>query len=384
MIAPDLSGGGVTRVYLVASIIQAAGYAVEVTGFAFGAKVYPDPPAHLVVRPVFYDQARSPLPQIQTLLRQITGDVVYAIKPKPTSYGIALLKQVFARCPVAVDIDDWELSWLGGDDYRYRPGLRQFLRDLLKPDGSLRKADHPLYIQWMEGLVKRATAISINTRFLQQRFGGTYLPNCKDTQLFDPHQFDPHTSREKYGLAPYRVLMFPGTARPHKGLEDILIAMDQLNWDNLRLVIVGGRKPDNYEDQLIEQWGRWIIKIPPQAPETMPEVVAAADVVVVPQRDSPIAQAQFPIKLTDGMAMAKPILATRVGDIPEILGDAGYLVEPGSPPQLAAALEQIFADFDAAIQIGKAARVRCENYYSVATAATILAAMMEQSVLSAI
>ncbi len=380
MIAPDLSGGGVTRVYLVASILQAAGYPVEVTGFAFGAKVYPDPPANLVVRPVFYDEARSPLPQIQTLLRQIDGDVIYAIKPKPTSYGIALLKQVFSRCPVAVDIDDWELSWLGGDSYRYRPSPKQFFRDVFKPDGSLRKADHPLYLQWLERFVKRATAVSINTRFLQQRFGGTYLPNCKDTQLFDPSRFDPHTSREKYGLTGYRVLMFPGTARPHKGLEDILFAMDQLNWADLRLVIVGGRKPDNYEDQLLEQWGRWIIKIPPQAPETMPEVVAAADVVVVPQRDSPIAKAQFPIKLTDGMAMAKPILTTRVGDIPEILGDAGYLVDPGSPAQLATTLERIFADFDTATQIGKAARVRCEKDYSIATAATIMAAIMEQSV----
>ena len=45
--------------------------------------------------------------------------------------------------------------------------------------------------------------------------------------------------------------------------------------------------------------------------EMMPEIVSAADVIVVPQRNTPAAQAQFPLKLTDGMAMAKPILATQ-------------------------------------------------------------------------
>ena len=39
--------------------------------------------------------------------------------------------------------------------------------------------------------------------------------------------------------------------------------------------------------------------------------------------------------------MAKPILATRVGDIPHILGDTGYLVAPDSPQQLAEAIESV-------------------------------------------
>ena len=49
-----------------------------------------------------------------------------------------------------------------------------------------------------------------------------------------------------------------------------------------------------------------------------------------------IARAQFPLKLTDGMAMAKPVLSTRVGDILEILSDTGYIVdqkEKGTSPQ---------------------------------------------------
>jgi glycosyltransferase involved in cell wall biosynthesis len=167
--------------------------------------------------------------------------------------------------------------------------------------------------------------------------------------------------------------MFPGAPRPYKGVEDVLIALDRLDRDDLRLAIVGGSPYDDYDRQLQEKWGRWIIQLPRSPNHLMPEVVSAAHVVVVPQRDTPAAQAQFPLKLTDGMAMAKPILATRVGDIPQILADTGYLVEPNSPEQIARSIELIFADLDTANAKGIAARKRCIQNYSLDVMAKILA-----------
>ena len=72
------------------------------------------------------------------------------------------------------------------------------------------------------------------------------------------------------------------------------------------------------------------------------------------------------------MAMSKPIIATRVGDIPEIVGDTGYLVEPSSPQQIAAKIELIFNDLTAANSQGIKARERCIKYYSIDAMATIL------------
>nr|WP_277875852.1 glycosyltransferase family 4 protein [Trichocoleus sp. FACHB-90] len=207
---------------------------------------------------------------------------------------------------------------------------------------------------------------------MKERFGGVYLPNGKDTTLFDPSQFDSEASRIRYGLAGYRILMFPGAPRPYKGLEDVLAALDVLNQPDLRLVIVGGSPYDAYDNQLMQQWGRWIIKLPKYPVLEMPAVVAAAHIVVVPQRDTPAAQAQFPLKLTDGMAMAKPILSTYVGDIPEILGGTGYLVTPESPEEIAEKIQWIFEHLDEANQQGMKARERCINYYSTDTMAAIL------------
>ncbi len=374
VIAPDLAGGGTTRVYLVANALQQLGCDVTVVGFQFAEQLYPAPPAHLKVCAVSAVRSLKYLNNLTQLLPKIQGDVLYAIKPRPTSFGTALLKRVVARKPVIVDIDDWEMSWFSG----YRPYPRQLARDILKSDGALRNPEHPVYLEWMENLVSKADAVTVTTHFLQQKFGGHYLPNSKDTQIFDPAKYDAEASREKYGLAGYRVLMFPGTARPHKGLEDVLIALDQLDQPDFRLVIVGGRRPDSYEDDLFERWGRWLIKLPRFPINEMAQVVSAAHIVVVPQRDRETAKAQFPLKLTDGMSMAKPILSTRVGDIPEILGETGYIVDPESPDQIAEQLTQIFSDIEKANFKGKMARQRCIEHYSVMTMATQLQGILSQ------
>jgi glycosyltransferase involved in cell wall biosynthesis len=324
ILTPNFSKGGVDRAYLLGQVFKKLNYDVEILGFLFGKSIYPEPPSDMEIfclpgcnYPKFLGSARQ-------LANKIDGDIICAVKPKPTSFGVALINKIRTRKPIIVDIDDWELSWHGGDEWQYRPGLKQLARDILKKEGALRNPDHPLYLKWMELSMNRADAVTADTEFLLRRFGGTYIPNGKDTDLFDPQKYDPQVSRQRYGLAEYRVLMFPGAPRPHKGLEDVLMALDQLNQADFRLVIVGGNPYDNYDDQLIERWGRWIIKLPQVSVEQMPEIVAASHVVVVPQRDTPVAKAQFPIKLTDGMAMAKPILATRVGDIPEILSETGY------------------------------------------------------------
>ena len=363
VVAPDLAGGGTTRVYLVANALQHIGCDVTVVGAQFAPQLYPVPPDNLKVVPVPAVRSLKYAIALKDILSHLNSDIIYAIKPRPTSFGSALLKKLTTGKPLLLDIDDWEMSWHG---HPYRPGPKQLIRDALTPNGALHNPEHPAYMEWMESLVPRADAVTASTRFLQTRFDGHYLPNSKDTSLFDPQHYNPESSREKYGLSGYRVLMFPGTARPHKGLEDVLIALEQLDQPDLRLVIVGGRKPDSYEDDLFKRWGRWLIKLPRFPMATMAEVVSAAHVVVVPQRDYKTARAQFPLKLTDGMAMAKPIISTTVGDIPEILPHCGYLADPESPAQLAKTIELIFQDWTAATQTGFKARGRCIEHYSLA------------------
>ena len=357
--------GGAIRPFLLAQALSQIGYDVEILGIAFDAN-----PLNLETQKVpiyaypcqyhsgFFRAAAK-------VIQKIDGDIIYAVKPKTTSFGIALVKKMISNIPLILDIDDWELSWYGEDKWRYRPNLKELFQDIFHKNGALKYPDYAFYLQRMEKLVNQADIITTHTHFLQQRFGGVYRPNGKDTSLFNPQNYDPEKSRIKYGLADYQVLMFPGAPRPYKGVEDVLIALEQLNQPKLKLVIVGGSPYDQYDQQLIEKWDKWIIKLPKYPVHVMPEIVSAAHIVVVPQRDTPAAQAQFPLKITDGMAMEKPVLATRVGDIPEILGDTGFLVSPNSPAAIGQQITWIFNNYDQAIARGVQARKRCIANYSI-------------------
>lgn len=385
IIASDLSKSGAgrwkgaVRPFLLAQAFQSLGHSVEILGFADGDDGLPSE-ADLPIK--VFKKANYPgfLGAARSLMAQIEGDIVVAYKLKPSSFGLALMYKLLykrgKKCPVILDIDDWELSWHGGDDYRYPGSPVQMAKDILKSDGAMRNPDYPLFLQWVERFSPRADAITLHTQFLQSRFGGSYVPNGKNMALFDPSKYDADQSRDRYNLSDYKVLMFPGAPRPYKGVEDILTALDKLGREDCRLVIVGGSPYDKYDDYLLKNWGKWIIKLPKYPYEQMPDIVAAAHVLVVPQRDTPAAQAQFPLKLTDGMAMAKPVLATRVGDIPEILGDTGYLVDSEASDQMAEQLKLIFQDLPAAQQRGLSARQRCRALYSIDAMATRLGTIL--------
>ncbi|WP_066426411.1 glycosyltransferase family 4 protein [Anabaena sp. 4-3] len=365
-------GGGSVRSFLLAQALQKLNYQVEILGFVFGETAAVFPPSAIQINQFIGHKYPKFLLSAAQLLKKLDGDIIYAMRPKPTTLGLSLWHKIRKHRPVILDIDDWELSWYGGEKWQYNPSLKQLYRDIFKPDGALRNPDHPLYLKFVEGMSSQADAITIHTKFLQERFGGIYVPNGKDTDLFNPTHYDAEKSRAYYGLSGYKILMFPGAPRPYKGVEDVLMALDILNEPDLKLVIVGGSPYDDYDTQLTEKWGRWIIKLPKYPPTEMPKIVAAAHLIVVPQRNTSAALAQFPLKLTDGMAMAKPVLATRVGDIPEIVGNTAYLVEPACPEQMATEIKLIFQDLEAANERGRQARIRCIEKYSIDAMASTL------------
>jgi glycosyltransferase involved in cell wall biosynthesis len=73
----------------------------------------------------------------------------------------------------------------------------------------------------------------------------------------------------------------------------------------------------------------------------------------------------FGIFLLEAMALCKPVVATRVGGIPEVVvdGETGYLVPPGEPEKLAQSILAILEDDRK--KIGRAGRRRVEEVFSL-------------------
>ncbi len=79
------------------------------------------------------------------------------------------------------------------------------------------------------------------------------------------------------------------------------------------------------------------------------------------------------IALMEAMSYGVPVVATRVGGIPELLTeDTGILVKDKDPKALAEAIERIFKDKQLRMSLGKAARARIEKHFSVEKNASYL------------
>jgi glycosyltransferase involved in cell wall biosynthesis len=68
----------------------------------------------------------------------------------------------------------------------------------------------------------------------------------------------------------------------------------------------------------------------------------------------------------EAMACETPVIATRVGGIPEVVVDdeTGWLVPPGDAAALAAAVRRLLDDSDRAARFGRAGRLRVETQFS--------------------
>ncbi|MGH9897204.1 MAG: glycosyltransferase, partial [bacterium] len=107
-------------------------------------------------------------------------------------------------------------------------------------------------------------------------------------------------------------------------------------------------------------------------------------IVAIPQRSGIGTRGQTPAKLIDAMALAKPILATRVEEITEVVGDdAAVLVDPGDVSGLRRGVEWLLAHPDEARQMGQAARRRFEASFSLSGARERMQRVLEAAAAAA-
>ena len=95
----------------------------------------------------------------------------------------------------------------------------------------------------------------------------------------------------------------------------------------------------------------------------MPGFYATTDILVSSSR-----QEGLPVALLEGMASALPVVATRVGAVPEVIvdGESGLLVPPDQPEALASAILRLLNDPDLRLQFAAAAQNRIAREFSSA------------------
>lgn len=309
VLAWDVGHNPLGRAMVLAQILQRR-YDVEIWGAQFpryGTEVW-EPLRDTDIPIRVFDGRRLPahLQAMEEVASMIEADAVWVSKPRLPSFLLGALAKQDHGLPLVLDVDDRELSFFAEDtglgtaqllSRRGQPGLVEpFERDWTRAcDPAIGAADH----------------VTVSNPALAELYGGTLVPHSRDEHLFDPARYDRDETREALGFGPDdRLLLFGGTPRAHKGVIDVLRALDRLGDERYRLLVFGSQQLDEMRNQ-IGPLGRWALALPPQPFSDLARTVHAADLACVLQDPThPVSAHQLPAKITDALAMEVPCLLT--------------------------------------------------------------------------
>ena len=174
------------------------------------------------------------------------------------------------------------------------------------------------------------------------------IGSAVDLEKFSPKR-DPMKFRREVGLsAEIPIIANIGMIRPDKGQFNLVEAARIVRHQrkDAHFVFVGeatgGRSREKWVRKAIDRAGlngnvlmmgyRWDI----------PDILAAANMVVIASRHTEAS----PIVLREAFASGRPVVATRVGDVPEIIvhGENGLIVQPNDSNALATAILLFLSD----------------------------------------
>ena len=362
LISNDISTNDLPRIYCLYSILRKY-YDVEVMGACFGKGPYPIYDDTFPLQTYSGNWFPRFLKSVRAMVKDISGDVIIPDNYEFASFGVAMLKKAISGKPVILGLSDYQSGL-------YSAWSKQSKKELLLSPNSL------LYTQIMEKMIRYADDVLTTSSFLMNKYGGVYLPHGRDTDALDPDKIDGDYLRDKYELGEKKVIVFCGRPTKHANLEALLDAMELINRDDICILLVGGNPNGEYEKKIFKQGGRWLKLIGLRPWNEVPYFLDMGDLVVLPQKKTTFTQAYTPAKMFEAMAMAKPIIATRVSDMPEILKGCGIIVSVGEPQELADAIEKVLSSPDEAAEMGRRARLRCiERYSWLAMEKTLLQVM---------
>jgi len=235
-------------------------------------------------------------------------------------------------------------------------------------------------LHWGVGVVdvtRSAAAVLVENGVPKQRIWT--IPSGIDVDLFTPEMNGRHI-RAQFGI-PSDALVIGCVANvlPVKGYDVLIAAMAKVmkSSPSVHWLIVG-RDDSTYGTEIRNLAGRLHLVEWTHFAGFQPDVrpyLAAMNLVVLPSRSEALGLA-----LLEAMAMEKPVIASRVGGIPEIVehGLTGLLVEPNDPDALAEALISLLEDPGRRYLMGQAGRQRVVAQFCLERTVAAMEQMYEE------
>lgn len=211
------------------------------------------------------------------------------------------------------------------------------------------------------------------------------MANAVDTESFVPSSAEQKNAiRDRLGISHSAfVLLCPRRLVAKNGVSNAVLAMQTLlKGDPESLLVLAGNGPERQSlERLVRQANELEkVRFEGSVPhDRIRDYFAAADVIVIPSVPSAGVEEATSLSMLEGMACAKPILASSVGGLKETVRDGvtGLLIPPGDPAAIAETAHKLKADPELMTRLGNAAREYVVKNHSYLTHAQKMLAEYE-------
>ncbi len=163
----------------------------------------------------------------------------------------------------------------------------------------------------------------------------TVVPLAVGAEFFEPvADADVRALRERFQLQDRRVVLHVGSCAPRKNVEVILRALAQLEREVVFVQVGGEFTPA--QRALANPLNRRVLQVAPAFGYALRVWYRAADVFVFPSTYE-----GFGMPVLEAMAAGVPVICANTSALPEVAGDAAWLVDPHDATQLADALRVV-------------------------------------------
>ncbi len=179
------------------------------------------------------------------------------------------------------------------------------------------------------------------------------VPLGVDTRVFHPRQ----STR-----VPGRIIAVASADSPLKGVATLLRAFAKLMTErDVSLTVVSQLSPGGPTERLVSELavGEKVRFVHGISDTELAELYASAEIAVVPSLYE-----GFSLPAVEHMASGTPLVASRTGALPEVVGDAGLLVSPGDPEELAAVLKHLHDSSRERARMSEVALARVQERYA--------------------
>jgi len=285
------------------------------------------------------------------------------------------LKQIDAanRFDVVHFTDAREAFWFTSNHPAIVGNINDYYAANLQPFSYYRRYYYDATIRWLyylfvhqceRRILPRLKAIIANSEYTRIAVQQAYKvdPNrlFKCFKCIDLSYYNCDLSSRDYAQGP---ILFVGGNMQRKGLATLIYASKLVvaKYPRIKFCIVG-------QDAKLDIFRKMVYKLGVEkhfeflgwvSNEKLKSLYCQARVFVMPSL-----MEAFGVAFLEAMACGTPVVATRVGGIPEFIehGNNGWLVEPGNSEELANALLYILGDVKLAAHLGKQGRITAQRF----------------------